>query len=619
MPESSPLKNTDTGRRDAFQDPSVDFTPSPGTINDSALNMEEAAGGYFDLRETGPRSPDSLSEVAYLKMSSLPSSSAAALAALQSLPVPVLVLTEEKTVIMGNEAMGRWLGINAEEANDDGTMPLSVGEILRGQLISKLGIDILQGGSPIWMKWEDFLDSVVEGGAKAAAQNFGQEDVQSPCSGESTPTTATDNSHRTSSTARKSLSRLSSANLASTTVLDVSVDVIISQQSYSNVRTEQRTAKEQTSTVPLQATMIVSIWSLEDARYFTLTFTSAAPRSTAAASRPSSRTIRSNTSVGHPMTSSSSSSSSRRSLVATNTGTTSSVTSPLLQQPNFPPNGPPTRSAGSSTHSVFQKATQLKDALLNSINMPAYAMWKDESFGIPNKPLLNLMPDTENTAFGDQREFLQQYTLWDEHFKKVLRIDEFPIIELCRSQKGFDARRIGMRHPKTNARIVFEVHGQPIFDERTREFLGGIAVFKDVSFYTKKIAAQIEENERQFEYIANLIPIMVWRTTPSGYHDWFSQRWYDHTGLTEEESIGDGWISVFHPDDIPETQKRWNRSLATGEEYITEYRARRYDGHWRWMLGRAVPFRDDDGKIVKWFGTYARATSFDCALNSLSN
>jgi hypothetical protein len=115
---------------------------------------------------------------------------------------------------MGNEAMGRLLGINAEGANDDGTMPLSVGEVLHGQPIGQLGIDILQGGSPIWMKWEDFLDSLVEDGAKAASQNFRQGDIQSPCSGESTPTTAADNSCRRSSTARKSLPRLSSANLS---------------------------------------------------------------------------------------------------------------------------------------------------------------------------------------------------------------------------------------------------------------------------------------------------------------------------------------------------------------------------------------------------------------------
>lgn len=77
----------------------------------------------------------------------------------------------------------------------------------------------------------------------------------------------------------------------------------------------------------------------------------------------------------------------------------------------------------------------------------------------------------------------------------------------------------------------------------------------------------------------------------------------DYTGLTEQESLGAGWKSPFHPDDMPTTKARWAHSLKTGEEYITEYRCLRHDGEWRWMLGRAVPFLDHKGLIVKWFGT----------------
>lgn len=371
MHESSPSKNTDPRSENAFEDPSIEFTSSPETVSNSASNMEEAAGGYFNLRETGPQSSSSLSEAAPLKMSSIPSPSAAALTALQYLPVPVLVLTAEKTVIVGNEAVGRLLGINPQDTNRDSTMQLSVSEILRGRPIGQLGIDILQEGSPIRMDWEDFLDNLVEGGTRPAAQNFGQEEIESLSSAESTPTDFTDNSRRISSIEPERLPRLSSANLASTAVLNASVDVTISQRGGSIARTDQITAKDQSSNVPLQATMIASIWTLEDIRYFTLTFTSAALRPTVATSRPLSRTaIRSNTSVGHPLTSSSSSSSPRQSfVVASTSGTTPSVTSALFQPPNFSPSGPPTRGLGSSTHSMFQKATQTKDAILNS-NLP---------------------------------------------------------------------------------------------------------------------------------------------------------------------------------------------------------------------------------------------------------
>ena len=86
--------------------------------------------------------------------------------------------------------------------------------------------------------------------------------------------------------------------------------------------------------------------------------------------------------------------------------------------------------------------------------------------------------------------------------------------------------------------------------------------------------------------------------------DWFSRRWYEYTGLTPDQSIGQGWKNPFHPDDMPETVRRWSYSLSTGDEYSVEYRCRRYDGAWRWMLGRALPLRDrQSGRIIKWFGT----------------
>ena len=86
--------------------------------------------------------------------------------------------------------------------------------------------------------------------------------------------------------------------------------------------------------------------------------------------------------------------------------------------------------------------------------------------------------------------------------------------------------------------------------------------------------------------------------------DWWSKRWYEFTSLSPEQSLGEYWKDSFHPDDMTETSKRWEHSIKTGGEYTTEYRCKRKDGAWRWMLGRALPLRDHTtGKIIKWFGT----------------
>lgn len=390
------------------------------------------------------------------------------------------------------------------------------------------------------------------------------------------------------------------------TVVDASVEVIITPHRDSGTQpTSKPNSARQTSDGVLQVQMIISAWSFEDIPYFTLTFTgvSSEPASSDKA-KPSKRTVtRTTTPIIRPLGSASSSSSGgRRSYTGTGSTGHSSMSSPMMRTPSFPPSGPPS-AVTSSSRSLFQKASRLKDAILNSVNLPAYAMWKDESFGIPNKALLALHPDNTPGVGGTQREWLAQYTLYTEDFDQEIGVDEFPIVELCRSQRRIEGRRVGLRNPKTKAKLVFEIMGEPIIDEITGEFLGGIVIFKDVTEYTKRIAQQIKENERQFEYIANLIPIMVWRTTPEGEHDWYSQRWYDYTGLSVADSFGEGWKLAFHEDDMAATGARWAHSLATGDEYNTEYRCRRADGQWRWMLGRAVPFLDDNGEIVKWFGT----------------
>ena len=100
------------------------------------------------------------------------------------------------------------------------------------------------------------------------------------------------------------------------------------------------------------------------------------------------------------------------------------------------------------------------------------------------------------------------------------------------------------------------------------------------------------------------MPQMVWSTRPDGYHDYYNQRWYQRTGTTPEQVIGDGRRPVFHPDDRERAWTRWRHSVATGEPFEMEYRLRMADGSYRWNLGRALPVRDPaTGEITRWFCT----------------
>lgn len=108
---------------------------------------------------------------------------------------------------------------------------------------------------------------------------------------------------------------------------------------------------------------------------------------------------------------------------------------------------------------------------------------------------------------------------------------------------------------------------------------------------------------QQFRFVTDFMPQMVWSTLPDGRHDFYNQQWYEYTGLSFEQTKDEGWATVLHPEDNERSWVTWKKSLNTGEPYEIEYRMRRYDGVYRWFLGRALPLRDEQGRILKWFGT----------------
>lgn len=106
-----------------------------------------------------------------------------------------------------------------------------------------------------------------------------------------------------------------------------------------------------------------------------------------------------------------------------------------------------------------------------------------------------------------------------------------------------------------------------------------------------------------FHALADTMPQIVWSTLPDGSHDYYNRHWYEFTGVAHGSTDGEGWAELFHPDDQPNSWKNWNHSLETGEPYEVEYRLRHHSGEYHWMIGRALPIYDEDGKIQRWIGT----------------
>ncbi len=106
-----------------------------------------------------------------------------------------------------------------------------------------------------------------------------------------------------------------------------------------------------------------------------------------------------------------------------------------------------------------------------------------------------------------------------------------------------------------------------------------------------------------YRFVVEALPQMVWTAGPDGAVDYMNVRWREYTGLGDDDLLGWAWASALHPEDRARCAELWRTSVESGRAYDIEYRWRRADGAYRWMLGRAVPLRDREGRVTRWFGT----------------
>lgn len=142
---------------------------------------------------------------------------------------------------------------------------------------------------------------------------------------------------------------------------------------------------------------------------------------------------------------------------------------------------------------------------------------------------------------------------------------------------------------------------QPLRND-ANQITGVVAMCQDI---TQQVIShkKLEESETQFKLMADSVVQMIWITDPEGMHEYYNKRWYEFTGTSVEDTAGEGWNKMFHPDDRELAWEKWRHSLKTGDIYEIEYRLLRKDGEYVWVLGRAAPVYNSDGKIIRWFGT----------------
>jgi PAS domain S-box-containing protein len=113
----------------------------------------------------------------------------------------------------------------------------------------------------------------------------------------------------------------------------------------------------------------------------------------------------------------------------------------------------------------------------------------------------------------------------------------------------------------------------------------------------------LQRSERELREVIETIPSMAWSAAPDGSAEFFNGRWLAYAGLTADQAQGWGWTVAVHPDDLNALVDHWRKIMVSGQSGEIEARLRRFDGVYRWFLFRATASLDDNGRVVKWYGT----------------
>ncbi|GAA4049068.1 hypothetical protein GCM10022409_39490 [Hymenobacter glaciei] len=203
--------------------------------------------------------------------------------------------------------------------------------------------------------------------------------------------------------------------------------------------------------------------------------------------------------------------------------------------------------------------------------------------------------DAYPSALESQRDLAASH----EQVRRTLQPDTMPLLR-------YDLERPAEVGGGTEERY-WQITHYPILNANgTLQYILQIPQDVTAAHRASLVAAQAQEalNEAQqrSEFIMQSLPVLVWTNHPDGTPNYYNNRWLEFTGKTLEEMQAINWDEITHPDDRPGLVQRWAVALAHGTELQYEYRLRRHDGQYRWVLIRNVPRRDAEGQITMWVG-----------------
>ncbi len=246
---------------------------------------------------------------------------------------------------------------------------------------------------------------------------------------------------------------------------------------------------------------------------------------------------------------------------------------------------------------------------------------------------------TYEAILGELDENLFQATSGRDALDKLLKVKNVAVILMDVSMPGmdgFETARLIREHPRFQRTAIIFISAIHLTDlDRVKGYERGavdyisvpvnpellrakVTVFADLHRATRQLeelnreleervrarTLELQESEAQFRAVANSIPQLAWMADPDGSIIWYSDRWYEYTGLSKGEADSETWKSRVDPGSRECILEIWGESIARGEPFEMEFRLCGADGVYRWFLTQAMPLRDSSGVIKHWFGAH---------------
>ncbi len=119
---------------------------------------------------------------------------------------------------------------------------------------------------------------------------------------------------------------------------------------------------------------------------------------------------------------------------------------------------------------------------------------------------------------------------------------------------------------------------------------------------SRHVADTLRASEERFRNLADSSPVLIWIADTTKARTWFNQPWREFTGRTMEQEVGTGWAESVHPDDYGRCIKIYNESFEARQPFEMDYRLRRHDGVYRWIIDRGTTLFNSDGTFAGYMG-----------------